>query len=232
MDSPTILGAVVDSALAKSTSTNLAADAKWPIAAPHSGIERDAAIRQLREMMATSASLKTGIVRFSVKSESPSLAVGIAQRVLSVLSQFNVKNRQTQAAAERAFVEQRLGEVASDLRLAELRLQEFLQRNRDYRGSPQLTFEFDRLSRDLSFRQQLYTSVAQAYEQAKIDAVRDTPLFSIIEVPQIPSAPNGRGIARGAILALLSGLFVGSFAAIGLAAYSNRRTHGSVDWSR
>src|SRR3712207_7894583 len=52
------------------------------------------------------------------------------------------------------------------------------QRNRDYRNSPELTFQQERLSREVSRVQQLYGRLSEAYEQAKIEEVRDTPVRS------------------------------------------------------
>ena len=100
-------------------------------------------------------------------------------------------------------------DVGRDLRESEDKLQTFLQRNRDYRNSPQLSFEQERLAREIAMRQQVFTSVVQAFEQARTEEVRDTPVLNIIDAPEVPSMPNGRGVVRLSILAALTGLLVG-----------------------
>jgi len=58
-------------------------------------------------------------------------------------------------------------------------------------------------------RQQLYTSVAQAYAQARIDAVRDNPSVVVLESPEVPPDPERRGLVRTGVVALMAGLFLG-----------------------
>jgi uncharacterized protein involved in exopolysaccharide biosynthesis len=93
-------------------------------------------------------------------------------------------------------------------RQAEDELQAFLQRNRDFRSSPQLSFAYDRLADNVSLRQQLYTAVAQAYEQARIEEVRDTPVITVVEAPMLPARPDPRpffrAIAATVLLALVA----------------------------
>ncbi|MDB4871652.1 MAG: lipopolysaccharide biosynthesis protein [Gemmatimonadales bacterium] len=168
----------------------------------HSGAERrEAAIDRLAAITSSSVGARTGVIHISASAQSPGLALEIARRLLTALEEFNLGTRRTQARAERQFTEQRVSEARSDLRAAEDRLEEFLQRNRDSRGSPTLTFDRDRLQNELTMRQQLYSSVTQAYEQARVEEVRDTPLITVIESPTLPAKPDPRGLARKIILA-------------------------------
>ncbi len=45
-------------------------------------------------------------------------------------------------------------------------------------------FEHDRLERPVSMRQELVTAMAQAYEQARVDEVRNTPVITVIDQPE------------------------------------------------
>jgi len=136
---------------------------------------------------------RTGTVRLSVTTPYAALALRVNQRLLEAAEPVQSRQRQSQAAAERRFTEQRLDEVKQELSHAEDKLQAFLQRNRDYRDSPQLSFEQDRLAREVARQQQLYTSLSQAYEQAKIEEVRDTPVFTVVERPDLPIRPDHVG---------------------------------------
>jgi len=89
--------------------------------------------------------------------------------------------RQSQAAAERGFTEERMAEAQEELRAAENELQRFLQNNRQFQNSPELVFQHDRLQRRVAMRQQVYTSLVQSYEQARIDEVPNTPVITVVE---------------------------------------------------
>lgn len=167
---------------------------------------RERGILALRDQINASNNSKTGVVNLGVTLRDPRLAAIVTIRLLELLENFNRQNRTSQATAERQFTERRLNEVRVELREAENRQQSFLQRNRDYRNSPVLAFEQERLAREVAMRQQLFTSLAQAYEQSKIEEVRDTPVLSVVEVPEAPPFADGRGLVRYTILAFVLGL--------------------------
>jgi uncharacterized protein involved in exopolysaccharide biosynthesis len=172
-------------------------------------IRRERAIERLLDLMDVVASPRTGVITMTVTLKDPVLAEAVARRLLDELHRFNLQSRQSQARAERRFTEQRLGEVERDLRAAEDRLQTFLQRNRDYRNSPQLMFQQDRLMRDVSMQQGLYSTLAQSFEQSKIEEVRDTPVITLIDQPERPAQPDPRGLIKRGILAVLLGGILG-----------------------
>jgi uncharacterized protein involved in exopolysaccharide biosynthesis len=184
---------------------------------------RDALIRKLGSRITAVAMLKTGVVRVRVTAPNPELARQMTSFILDGLNRFNLVTRQSQAGAERRFMEGRLDEARSELRGAEDRLQGFLQRNREFRNSPELTFQQERLSREVQMRQQVYTSLAQAFEQARIEEVRDTPVITVVEAPEVPARPDRRGALRGTIVALFSGALIGALLAVILAALERER---------
>jgi len=122
---------------------------------------------------------------------------------------FNRASRRGQAGAERQFAEARVNEATAELRVAENRLQAFLETNRAFRNSPVLTFEQDRLARDVSTKQALYTTLVQAYEQARTQEVRDTPIFSQLEAPTLPPQADSLHLIRNLTASLLLGATIG-----------------------
>jgi len=173
----------------------------------------DATIKRLQKDVGSSVSNKSGMVTLTARSESAQLSQQIAARLLQLLNQFNLDRRQSQAAEERRFAESRVAEVKGELRAAEDRLQYFLQANRDYTNSPNLRFQEERLTADITLLRQLYTTLSQAYEQAKIDEVRDTPVITVVEVPEVPVRPDSRGL----LLRALGGMVVGMMLGVALA---------------
>ena len=63
-------------------------------------------------------------------------------------------------------------------------------------------------------RQQVYVTLAQTYEQARIDELRAFPVLSVIQEPRLPRRPNPRGVGRKGALAVLIGLFLGTVFAL------------------
>jgi uncharacterized protein involved in exopolysaccharide biosynthesis len=172
-------------------------------------LRRDAAVEELTRAVSVGVTTRTGVVSVDVKTRYADLSVQISRRLLALLNSFNLETRQSQAAAERHFVEARLQDAKQGLRQAEDALQAFLLRNRDFRNAPELSFQQDRLAREVAVQQQVYATLAQAYEQARIEEVRDTPVITVLASPQLPARPDRRGLIKKGFLALLIGGVLG-----------------------
>lgn len=174
---------------------------------------------------------RTGVITLTVQAVAPGIAVQIARNVLDEVNLFNLKRRQAQAGAERSFVEKRLGEAQVELRQAEENLQSFLTENREFRSSPSLQLEFDRLNRTVSMRQGLYNALAQSFEQAKIEEVRDLPVITIIEPPEFPLGPEPRGGPRRTLIGIAVGMAIGVILAFLLHLIAGHREAQSDDFA-
>jgi uncharacterized protein involved in exopolysaccharide biosynthesis len=166
------------------------------------------AVEQLRDDMSVFVVRETGIVRLTVSAGNPSVSEQVAQRILELLNEFNLEARQSRALEEGRFISGRVTEAQAELLGAEGALQEFLRQNRDFRNSPELQFDHDRMQREVAMRQEVYTSLLRAQEEARIDAVRDTPLLTVIESPIGAAEPDGRRIVLRTLLAFLLGLMI------------------------
>lgn len=151
---------------------------------------------------------KTGVIVMTVSTGNPELSLQIARNLLEQVNIFNLTKRQEQASAERAFAERQVGEKRSELRQAESELETFLESNRLYRQSPQLTLEFNRLERQVAMRNQIYSSLLSAYETARIEEVKDLPVINIIEPPELAIGPDRRGGVKKTAIGLLVGFAV------------------------
>jgi uncharacterized protein involved in exopolysaccharide biosynthesis len=233
-----ILGAVVDTRFEYPSDTGLVRGNLidlYRTKGPTLPLRRDDAIRELEHAVEATTVQKTGVIDLAVTASHPVLAQLVSQRLIELLNEFNLHTRRTQAGSERRFTEQRLGEVRRDLREAEDALQRFLQRNRDYRNSPELNFQQERLQRDVQLQQQLFTTLSESYEQAKIEEVRDTPVITVVESPRVPVRPDPRGMLRNALLTLVLGTGLGMLLAIGRAYTVNARslrTHEATEFDR
>lgn len=170
---------------------------------------RERAVSTLLDRMTVRADALTGIVAVQVTTGSPELSLQIVRRVLSLVDEFNLSRRTSQASAERKFAEERLRVAQEELRDAEASQQAFLAANRSFRESPQLAFEYQRLERQTALRQGVVNSLAQAYEQARLAEVRDTPVVTEVQPPDVARIPDPRRLALKALAALVFGIIVG-----------------------
>jgi uncharacterized protein involved in exopolysaccharide biosynthesis len=188
------------------------------------GEREETALRRFGTMMAAKLDRPSSVVTVEVETYNPQLSARIAQRLLDLLNRFNLETRQSQAAAERRFTERRLAEAKLELLEVENQLQAFLEINRDVGTSPLLRFRQERLEREVSIRQAVVSALAQNYEQARIDEVRDIPLITIVEAPEAPALPDSRMLLLRGILALVAGALVGSLLAFFMAFVRASRT--------
>jgi uncharacterized protein involved in exopolysaccharide biosynthesis len=157
---------------------------------------------------------ESGVVGLKTYAPDPRLAEQINRNLLSLLDEFNLQTRQTQAAAKRKFAEERTKQAQQELRAAEAALESFYQNNRRFNQASQAAFTAARLERGVELRQQVYIALAQAYEQARIDEIRDTPVLSVIEPPE-GTAEDPSSIVRNVVLAGLVGVLLGITLALG-----------------
>lgn len=192
-------------------------------------------VGKLKAQVDVKASPGTGVITLTVRALTAGLAAQIASNILIQINTFNLNRRQQQAGAERAFVEERQSEALSELRDAEGNLQSFLLQNRDFTRSPTLQIEYSRLTRTVEMRQSVYTALAAAYEQAKIEEVRDLPVITVLAPAEVPLIPESKRGVRKVIFALIKGLVLGAifaFAMAGLAAATRGHPNDVAEFDR
>ena len=213
MTSDAVLSATVDSTfdhVSSGKSARVTLVSILGVAGSSPGVRRERAVARLRKMVAARVTPKTGVITVSAAATDPRLAAQIVDRLITEVNRINVQSRQNQAGGEREFTGRRVIEAAQELRAAENALQDFLDRNRDYRSAPRTAFEEDRLARAVAMRQTIYTSVSQAYEQARIEEARDTPGLRVIAPPLVPASPRPRGLPQAILLGALLGMVLGA----------------------
>ena len=177
-----------------------------------------------RSMLTVTVDRPTGIVRFEVRTKNRQLSALIARRFLELVNDFNLRRRQTQAGAEREFDARRSQSALDSLRVAENSLADFRATNIDFSRSPRLGTREAELQRRVTMAQQMYTTIAQRYEIANIEAVRNTPVVTVLDAPEglVEAQPRyTAAIAAGAG-------FVGLLIACALALRAERFTRGTT----
>lgn len=167
-----------------------------------------------------------GAVRVSATTPWASVSHALATRLVHGVNEFNLRTRRSQASEERTFVEGQAIDAEQELREAENQLEEFLQRNRVISGSPELMFERDRLQFQVELRQNVYASLLQSREEARLREMRDVAVITLLDPPRLPIVPEPR---RSVLKGVVGGLIGGSLAVLlALARHiltSARQTH-------
>lgn len=152
---------------------------------------------------------ETGTVNVTVTTEWPEVSKAIAERLLAEVARFNLETRQSQAASERAFIQERVEEAEAHLDTAEAALQAFLESNRQYDRSPLLLFRYEELSREVTLRSSVVTTLVQSLLQAEISEVRDTPVITVLQTPYLPPDNDPRRRVLSALVGLVLGGMLG-----------------------
>lgn len=156
-----------------------------------------------------SADRNTGIVTLRVRTRWSTVSTQLATALLEEVDRFNAQSRRSRASAEATFVSSQAALAEERLRRAENEMKSFLARNRRYTEAPELVFEYDRLRRDVEMQQQLFTSLREGLEQAKIATVRDTPVITVVQPPYSPSHPDSRWLPVKAVIGGFLGFLLG-----------------------
>src|SRR2546421_6869945 len=158
----------------------------YKIEAPTPELWLEEGVRTLRNHISVAVVQRTDVVQMEVAARNPTAARDVARILLLQLDAFNLDTRQNIARNRRQFIEGRVAAASRDLDSAEDALRRFYERNRQIQSSPQLRFEEQRLTRQVSVQQELYLTLRREYETARIEEVNTTPVITVIDDPQVP----------------------------------------------
>jgi len=174
-------------------------------------------LKSISNKVSASVDEETGLMTISVTAGGPELASSLAE---SFLDHFTARVRtiRTEKVRERLqFVEGRFEEAEQELEQAEEKLAQFLERNQNP-TTASLQFRRDRLQRQVSFKEQLYSELQSQLTQTRLDLQRRQPVVTVVEKPvrpMEPSAPNRTlivilNLMLGGVLGM-GGAFVSTF---------------------
>jgi uncharacterized protein involved in exopolysaccharide biosynthesis len=166
-------------------------------------------VEWLRDHTSAKVDNTTGTVELSVELPDPDLAAAVTSHMVGLLNDFNQRTRNLRARERRKFTEARTAEAQKDLEAAEEDLRVFLSRNRQFEFSPQLTFEHNRLERQVMLRQEVYQTLRREFEIARIEEVNDTPVLTVVDPAVAPAKPSRPKRLRLALAAAVLGLLIG-----------------------
>lgn len=170
-------------------------------------------ITHLRDLVSVSADPRTGIVRAFVRTESPQVSVQLVDRLVAAMGRLDMRVRTTAAEQERVFYAGQKAAVARELQHAENELQRFRQHNVGEFRSPALFMEESRLMQNAENQRARVVELEQQEFQARLQAARSAPSFSVIEPATAPAIANSRGLLTNLAFAVTLGLVMGLYTA-------------------
>tara|TARA_B100001109_G_C18840937_1_gene464326 strand:+ start:175 stop:1593 length:1419 start_codon:yes stop_codon:yes gene_type:complete len=166
-----------------------------------------AAISSLNNMVDLEQDTYSNFSIIKIRSSEPKLSKDLADVVLFELEQLNRFFKGQNVIEKTGFIEQRISSVQKELKVSELKLKNFNEKNRQV-SSPALQLELDRLEREVEIQKGIYLTLKQQLELAKIEEVQEASIVQILDKPQTPLSPSNKNIKMNVGVAFIFGLFV------------------------
>jgi uncharacterized protein involved in exopolysaccharide biosynthesis len=173
--------------------------------------EVDRALRSIEGKVAVSINDESGLMSISVTTGDPQLSADLVESFVQRLTNRVRQIRTTKIRERLNFIEQRFQEAEQELETAENRLAQFLESNQNPTTAT-LRFRRDRLQRQVSFKEQLYSEIQSQLTKTRLELQRRQPVLTVVE-KAVP--PLKRSWPSRTLIVLVS-LFFGLALGIGI----------------
>lgn len=165
------------------------------------------AIKKFNKHINVSEDRLSGLIKITSTFQDPYVAAGVANFIGSEVEFYIQKENSAQSTKEKLFILGRLLIVKKELETTELQLKDFKERNRGYEDSPELFMIYSQLFREVEAKKEVYLTLQQQLELARIEEVKQSPILHILDhaVPPIKKSSPNR------MLFLISSFFLGLF---------------------
>lgn len=149
-------------------------------------------------------------LNISVEMQDPVVAAQLVDSVVSSLTRYIVDYRTQKAKTDLKFVEERHKEAEDKYRIAQRNLAGYKDRNRNVTLASALTSE-QNLQAEYNLTFNIYNTLSQQLEQAKMKVQEKTPVFKVVEPAKVDSQ-NYKPLFRVVLLAMI---FLGFLVGLG-----------------
>ena len=173
-------------------------------------IEQDKIAQAVRASIALAVDKKTSVISLSVTAQDPQVAAKVSQEVIDRLQTYVTDYRTEKARKDLEYYQKLYEESRSDYFASQQRYASYMDRNQGV-VLQRVKTEQERLQNEVNLNYQLYNTCAQQLQAAKAKVQQETPVFTVINPPQVPlkrSKPSKATILiacvfLGAVLAAL-----------------------------
>jgi uncharacterized protein involved in exopolysaccharide biosynthesis len=171
----------------------------------------DFGLIKLKDRLGVSVDDDSGLIKVSIMMEEKQLSADIVNYIASEIKKHIAEDIMLQSTKYRQFIEDRLEETKMELAISEDKLTEFRSVDSIIKGNPQLELALGRLMRNVEVNQQVYITLKQQYELAKIDELKETPIINILDKGDAPTLRAKPRRTLIVLLAMLASIFLGSY---------------------
>ncbi len=145
------------------------------------------------------------LLSLKVSFDNPELAAEIANRLIGLISDFDLSIRAKRARGRSSFIESQLEVAARELREGEEALEEFQERNRLSSSVKLLTLR-NRLEREVQLQGELFVMLRKEQALARIAEENEASAISVLEKAYPPRQPYSPNTRADVVLAGFAGL--------------------------
>ena len=124
---------------------------------------------------------ESGLIVISVLMEEAQLAADIANYIANYIKKYVSDIMLSHSSRHREFIEERLQYSKQDLSNSEEELKNFSEKNPFAVDTPELQLQRGRLMRNMEVNQQVYITLRQQYEMARISELKEIPVINILD---------------------------------------------------
>ena len=162
-------------------------------------------ISTLRQKITASLDEESGIVSVSVTLPDNVAAAAVTEYTITELTDYLTEYRTEKVLRDLTFVEEQLATAEARFEESQLTLAEFRDSNQGTLSAKAQTEE-QRLNSEYQIAFNLYNSLTQQYEEAKLKVQEETPMFKTLEAVQVPLEDETSGAMILLVFIMLSGI--------------------------
>jgi len=153
---------------------------------------------------------ESGLIVISVLMEESELAADIANFIALYIKKYISEVMLIHSSRHREFIEERLSDSKIELSISEEELTEFRSKHPIAMDTPDLQLQRGRLLRNVEVNQQVYVTLREQYEVARIDELKEIPVINILDQGEASSTPEKPKKMLIVLLAFISSFLLSS----------------------
>jgi len=162
-------------------------------------------IEKMRERVTVSLNEESGVINLSVEMPDPNASAQIAKTSIGLIREYVTNYRTRKAEQDLQFAREQLQTAKAVFEDAQNRLAEFRDGNVNLATARAQT-ELQRLQSEYDLSFNVYNTLAQQVEQAKLKVQEQTPVVSLLQPVQVPVDDETSGAMVLIVFVMLSGI--------------------------
>lgn len=160
-------------------------------------------IEGMRKRISVSLNEESGVINLYVEMPDPQAAAHVAKTSIGLLTEYVVNYRTRKAEEDLAFAQAQLETARQEFEASQNRWAEFRDQNINLATARAQTQQ-QRLQSEYDLAFNVYSSLAQQVEQAKLKVQEQTPVVSVLQPVQVPVEDTTSGLRVLVIVTFLS----------------------------